>query len=253
MRSRVVLIISVVLAFSTVAPAHASLRYCLDLFTKREVAPPGFSRAHARDVARVGDQIRKRFPPRSYAYLFVGRSPTPLLAYFELLGLEAYALPLTEFRNTPNNPDWFRTGGEPGRPLSDADDARLFTHFGNYLPRDFAGKRLLVIDFAVFGFRLNAATLYLRENFGRLRPPVTIEPFGLHFATREMEALDCVPSANHEIRSQTRPLFRYMQLSRYDSFAKYGAFRLGVDPSPVNVNPDYETLKMNLRRRLGLK
>ena len=233
-------------------PVTAMRAPCGGLFTKQPRELPDFTRAHARDVARIGTEIKRRFPPDRYAYLFVGRSPTPLLAYFELLHLDAYNLPLTNFKNTPRPVDWHLRGLDPGKPLSEEKEAALFDHFAKFLPNAFGGKRVLLIDFAVFGFRLNAAHLYVQRYYETRLPALVTEPFALHFAAGKMEILFCVPDADHEIRSQAGSVFKRMMGSKYEPFAKYGAFELGVDESPTAVNPAYELLKANLRGRLRL-
>ncbi len=151
------LFLTVVFLFSAVAPIHA---YSTPLPLDGEIYP---------ELKELGLTILKEFPPNEYAYVGVGRSPAPLIAFFQNIPeVEAINFPFTlrAFRHV----DRARTilMDESSSTSLDSipeelDRQRpLREHIEKFIPLDLLSrKKILAIDVALLGTSLQAAKLML--------------------------------------------------------------------------------------------
>jgi hypothetical protein len=125
-------------------------------------------------IGDLCDKIITDYPPDEYLYVGIGRSPAPLIAYFQNRRLETLTIPLSDFR--PRNETWSLTddvlvertgwGVVQGRPrLSGPRRVALFTHFSNYFPARPSRDRILVIDYTQSALSLVAAQEQLQRFF----------------------------------------------------------------------------------------
>jgi hypothetical protein len=126
-----------------------------------------------RGIRDLGETILRGFPVQAYCYVGIGRSPAPLIAYFENIQVRAQTIPLSSFR--PRNATWSITDdvmfvrtprGPVTQPRMTLDQQqRLFSHFERYFPGRPPRQKVLLIDFTQTAQSLVAAQEQLQLFF----------------------------------------------------------------------------------------
>lgn len=117
-----------------------------------------------RGIRDLGDRILRDYPPHVYLYVGLGRSPAPLVAYFESIRVRTLTIPLSAFR--PRNVRWSITDealGSTHARMTLQQQQALFVHFRRFIPRRPARNRILLMDFCVSGQSLLAGMEQLEQ------------------------------------------------------------------------------------------
>jgi hypothetical protein len=126
-----------------------------------------------RGIRDLGETILRGFPVQAYCYVGIGRSPAPLMAYFENIRVRAQTIPLSSFR--PRNATWSITDdalitnspkGRVGQPRMTLNQQQgLFSHFERYYPDRPPRQKVLLIDYTQTAQSLVAAQEQLQLFF----------------------------------------------------------------------------------------
>jgi hypothetical protein len=121
-------------------------------------------------ICDLGEKIIREYPPQVYLYVGVGRSPAPLIAYFENQKTRALSIPLSDFR--PRNIGWSITdeilvkySGQGQPRLTAANQALVFAHFKRYFPTRPIRNRILLLDYTQSAQSLISAQEQLQNFF----------------------------------------------------------------------------------------
>jgi hypothetical protein len=125
-----------------------------------------------RGVRDLGERILSEYYPQLYLYVGIGRSPAPLIAYFQNHRVRTLSIPLSDFR--PRNDVWSiaddvlvtrgpQVSGQ--ERISPQQKKRVLAHFGRYFPMRPARTRLLLIDYTQTAQSLVAAQEQLQAFF----------------------------------------------------------------------------------------
>ncbi len=121
-----------------------------------------------RGIRDLGDRILHDYPPHIYLYVGLGRSPAPLMAYFQSIRVRCLSIPLSNFR--PRNVEWSVTDellvgpfGAPNARLTALQQLTLFLHFRRFIPARPVRPRILLIDYCQSGGSLLAGLEQLQQ------------------------------------------------------------------------------------------
>ncbi len=170
----------------------------------------------------VCEEILRLYPPQAYLYVGIGRSPAPIIAYFENIGVRAVTIPLSNFR--PRNAAWSITDcilAQQARILP-AQQIALFQHFGNFFGMRPSRQRLLVIDYTQSAQSLLAAQEQLQQFFLGTPDTSTIEVHALALCRDSDEPMvRSVATSIAEPRNiLLHPIDRYFHTNARQEFAR---------------------------------
>ncbi|MEE1783794.1 DUF4157 domain-containing protein [Streptomyces sp. SP17BM10] len=139
-------------------------------------------------VVELGDWIEKTYPPGTFVYVGLGRSPAAVMAHLQSRNPRiTHSIPLSSFRPGPEDPgsilgkvlttksrerNWFgrkSAVSRPSAPPSEQQQAMLDAHFAEFLPKDLPGK-VLLIDYTQSAQSLVSAQHYLQRYLGKKTP-----------------------------------------------------------------------------------
>ncbi len=193
-------------------------------------------------------RILGQFPPDKYHYVGIGRSPTPIMALMEELGIEISQIPLTKFQYpTDSESRWNYPSGEPLGPYQLNE---LFEHFDKFLisPSLVGDKKLLIIDFQNQGWTLISAAehinLYLK-NRGR---STQVELLGLTGYDRGISFDSNLPY--NYIPLTDYPKLQYkVHMEEFEKVSKYPQWDIRFDyiDDANTVRPEYTEFRATLR------
>ncbi|OFZ84421.1 MAG: hypothetical protein A2603_03210 [Bdellovibrionales bacterium RIFOXYD1_FULL_55_31] len=192
-----------------------------------------------RDVAL---HILERFPPDQYWYVGLGRSPTPITAFLELLGVDGITtLPLSGMKSFDGYKDL------PKAELR----SRLYSHFDSWLPSamDLDNRKLLLIDYASTGEGLVTAMREARSFAELHRPGTEIVSLGLFRMEKTKEAL----LANQIIPLQVpEAMGDAMVYSAFDKVAKMQSWHPWDDTrASLTTRPEHQAFKDFLSEQMA--
>lgn len=211
-----------------------------------------------KEISDLVTEITHRFPPDQYYYVGVGRSPTPIIALLQELGLDALNLPLTQLNSHAANVDRrFPAGFEPLKPR---EQERLFEHFERFLPtpQQLKGRRILLIDYTINGFGLRNARSYLRLFAEKMRDDLRFKLLPLK-GYSEAESytadpgliLDIPPEDFIPLRSKYPHLQSAMYHHLFGAVAEYRAFDIRGSEEATK-SKGYDDFRHFLRSELRL-
>lgn len=140
---------------------------------------PVVSREEFLQIQKLSKKVLSLFPRDKYLILGIGRSPTPLQAYFDVTEPGYFStLPLSNFNHYhPGNEEH----ADPSLwELTVADKQKLFRHFDKFIPseKSLAGRTLVTIDYSNQGSSVISSnqyiSKYLEENGRRKQHIATI-------------------------------------------------------------------------------
>jgi len=117
-------------------------------------------------IRNICEKIIDQFNPAQFEYIGVGRSPAPLIAYFEAKNYRTRTVPLSNFR--PANDTWSITDKYmlQNNPRIDAGQKQaLFSHFASSFERPLVRRKILLIDYTQTAQSLIAAQEQLSNFF----------------------------------------------------------------------------------------
>lgn len=118
-------------------------------------AAPAFGDDYA-EIRRIAHMAREKFDFDKHHFIGVGRSPTSLLAFLRAIAGDSIAstIPLSAMKEFE----------DPGK-ITEARAAWLKIHFRHFLPKpaEFAGKDLVIVDFAGSGLGLLHSLLQIQK------------------------------------------------------------------------------------------
>jgi hypothetical protein len=193
------------------------------------------------EIRDLSLSILQRYPPSEYWYVGIGRSPTPIMRFFEEMGVQTVSqMPLSGMSDFPKK-----------GPMSEADQrARLWSHFERWLPSK--AKKILVIDYTAGGGGLTHTKNELEGYFENRRKrglPAS------EFRTLALSETDWAKQAGKSggidslvISSRLESAFRY---SSFEKWAKYGPFHPWKDSeASLHARPEFEQLGQSLRTQM---
>lgn len=128
------------------------------------VADPKMKVSEFLELKSLSERIVKIFPPEKFFLLGVGRSPTPIRAYLDVL-YPGYSstLPLSNFRDY--RPNARKIGIFPAKRLTQEEELRLFAHFDKHIPSvsDLAGRKLVTFDYSNMGESVLSTNEYIAK------------------------------------------------------------------------------------------
>jgi hypothetical protein len=215
------------------------------LFSDEPTKPYNFAAYNEYfDIRNTGLKILQDFAPGETWYLGPGRSPTPLMAFFEGIGVPtASSMPLSSMRDYP------RMAHEiPGT------EQRLHNHFEKWLPKPevlkSAGtKKILVIDYTASGDSLVNTVQELRRYFASIGLKVEVQGLGL-YSNKEVEAT-LRQHGMHALKLDTPLWFAFLQHG-YDKWAKYGSYHVWSDSEPAQKGAQaYKLFTQSLWKKMA--
>lgn len=218
-----------------------------------------------QELSNISEVILRQFPPGKNIYLGIGRSPTPLLALFKEMGVQALNLPLSHMRNHPL-PRGSTTEvslskrilralqlilPERLEPLTSDEESRLFEHFDKFLPpaSELSNKTLVLIDYVQTGDSMIAASEYiLRYYMETYAASIQIEMVGLASPTHTRSAgMDTATIINMDPKGALLDAFESQAFDRYGQF---GQFQVSGVRNRNDLNPLYAFLVNKIREKL---
>lgn len=212
----------------------------VSLLLFRSVSVLAISPEEFATLQQIGHGLLQFCPPAQCLIIGIGRSPTPVHAYFSGFGfLNNYFwnIPLTAFRYGTDSPD-----------LALSQRKQVFEHFGRYAPpaEVSKGKRLVLVDFAgIKGQSLISAQRYLGEFLlerGTDRPLEEVAIVSESLEPHLMPEIKKVIAIRDE-----DPLLLRLKNEKYDDQAPYGSYSL-TQPGPLwgakkaELNPKFKAL-----------
>ncbi len=195
-----------------------------------------------REVARIVTYILRQYPPGQYAYVGVGRSPAPVLAFFKGVVSENIwtSLPLS---GAGRMRIFNQVDPMDERELLAERSESLNSHFDHFLPsvESLAGRSLLLIDYAYSGKSLIEAVEQVRAYYWR-RFSIQVQVGGLGLAadSGRPEAVANLRAYGIEPLAIAKNLRVRLEGREYREFAEYERFFV-----------DSQGLKYSAPRRRG--
>ena len=123
--------------------------------------------AEYEEIKQIALGIRSSYPPEQFLVVGVGRSPTPITTFLEILHPGSTAtFPISNFKfRLKNDPTRVSLFNGQNRALTPAEETKLFRHFDRYFPSTklLAGRRLVLVDFTYTGDSLLSVAEYLQK------------------------------------------------------------------------------------------
>jgi hypothetical protein len=179
-------------------------------------------------VRDISLDILRRFPPKNYLYLTIGRSPTPIAAFLQNLNPElAVTIPASNLRANQT------TGLEQA----------WYTHLDRFVPRNLIGKRtLLILDRSTTGSTLQKVQSIVQQWVAARGHNVSVEVIGL---ARQPN----LPIPNINIAD--KPELVALNLDNYSPYSEWPEFEVGVTPVQQLVRqPSYDVFKSSMLQRM---
>jgi hypothetical protein len=232
-------------------------------------------------LQKLCTEILRRYPPSRFFYLGLGRSPAPLIAYFQEqsriapdLGIKTANLPIGGIKGVGSDHVQLR-------PFSSAEKRNLFAFFEDYLDTGIYGaKTVLLIDFVESGSGLKVAERLLKKFAGNPTTfsfitgnmDIKVQTLALYPVTKYTDAgqlrrtvsnyrtlgfdtID-IPGNFHDDVSLAaflpnevyKPLAEYYSAARNDGKFTLNDVTAGLRPQRSDA---YDGLRKRIRRRLG--
>jgi hypothetical protein len=201
------------------------------------------------EASRIVQQITSEYLPKDYFYVGIGRSPTLIIEYMKMAGLDAVNLPLSNFR--------YCVSGRPSLP--EEFKKKLDQHLEQYLPSQskLQGKSILLIDYTESGDTAVSAYQFVRDFLSAGKWQTGVSLLALVDESNEVKLLenhsDFVPIQEAKFQ-ESYPSFVFVQLSEegvfglllsrhvYDQYSEFKGFDITVD-AIVENNPNYPRLR----------
>lgn len=204
-----------------------------------------FHAGEFEDIRDLSLRILDLYPPSRFAYVGVGRSPTPVMRFIQewssLSGRQAV---------TANVP--FTKPSVLGGGIAEIPDAAMSAHLDRFLPtaEALSGRELVVIDLVSGGKGLQlfesklAGFASSRPGFPRHRV-LAIEERPGAAAALGIDGIGAIPLGDY-------PVLRTLLVnSSYDRVARYGAHRVGMDPADaIRPRRSHDVFGAVLRERM---
>lgn len=229
--------------------------------------------AEYEQIRELCAQIMAKYPPDEYLYVGLGRSPTPLIAYFqEFLGKNhALHLPIGGLNYTDAEDLWNKPSTR----------SLVVKHFDAFFPKPHVikGRKLLVLDYASSGRSLQQSRKLLKNYFEVKRRTPTLRFLGLYGAphaptTRpppeirelrdeEFERAQRAWIVDQPMNYRVPPeladgsvdllpapemLAKKMNLSLYEDYAEYRGHTFDGWPLDPTPRAKYQTLRGTLKK-----
>lgn len=196
-----------------------------------------------RQIRNLAQEIQSRFPPDQYFVLGIGRSPTPLLAYFSITS-PGYAgqLPLSDFGTY--RLQLKKNESIPRTSLTAGQERLLFQHFDNFIPSevDLRGRKLVTIDYANRGDTTISSYEYLAKYLRiRGRPKQSTLVIASDDGPENLKKSfrgEGLTNVTVIVVRQTLLLAKRIHDEAYKNFSEYGRYFVGEKSAKVR-NPDY--------------
>jgi hypothetical protein len=192
------------------------------------------ARAAYLGVKRTSVELMEQFPPENYWYVGVGRSPTPLMAFFENLGIKSLTtLPLSGMGSFD----------EPKNMSQIEIQARLEMHLREMLPTstELQGRKILLIDYASRGDGIIHALREVRSFVGTNRPGVEVQAVGLTTLSTTGQRLSIEGIHPLHVDAYLRGNLVH---DTYKVFSKFGSWHAwGNQITPSSSRKEYSFLK----------
>lgn len=200
--------LNTILFFITSLLFHSSTGFAHSSKFKNQSPSIQISEEEYKDIKYITESILTRFPSKDYHYLALGRSPTPILAYMELMNVDGFSmLPASRVSWVPKD-----------AKLID-DLSYILKHLQDFMPDEkiLARKKILLIDVIQNGNSLFKARELLNQFifFGN-----KVESLAIIY--KEYDPYDETFMANHKLHYNSRNQALRFTTERYDNFALYG-------------------------------
>lgn len=188
----------------------------------------------------ITENLLKRYPPEQFHFLAIGRSPTLIMAYASTVqDFYMSQLPLsdfTEFSETRQSLAGFKVSPMPPKNLK-----LLHEHFDLFIPsqKELAGRKLLVLDYAITGVSLMSAYEYINDYLKERGRPALSGGVALSSDFSERARLKETLRKEKFSFLKTISVKPYsglnvaLETSVYDRYSPYGRYEVGQMPSKV--------------------
>lgn len=200
-----------------------------------------FQRQALRQGISLAAEIQRAFPPSEYHYVFVGQSPSALMAVFEAQGLTAVSnLPFSQGD---------MISGSVRRQTEKIDE-----HWSRFFPDSgtLGTRKIVMIDFVQSGVGLKMATRISREFLKRKERSDSIEMLAL-WAGSGMARDTAAGALGPDARMIRVGGFYAASMSdeAFDDLSPYGPFDLRTNASPPKqLSPAYRQLVEAFRHEM---
>jgi hypothetical protein len=226
-----------------------------------------------REIVSLAQKVQILCPPEDCYYLGVGRSPTPIVAYFQTINpLLSSTLPLSSFRFQHPYPSTLQAQKDQELRLKEGVLERIYEHFDRFLPQEeqLDQKRILLMDYTVTGMSLSSTLYYVRKYYEERGPSFQVDAVAFlsnAFQAFEMQEYGEADEIERILRKNApgyrknfyeniildrrSPLLRGFFYQIFDSMSEYDSFLL----SHSDIIPPKETSLefLEFRRRLNEK
>jgi hypothetical protein len=217
----------------------------------------------------LAKEILRRFPPREYFYIGLGRSPTPVIAYLSQLNRETALLegldrivinlPLSGFRPMLRSLFSRANPHKLEAALSKTQLSELHRHFDRFLPKisQLGLRKVLLIDYTQTARALIAAAEHLQEYFnskaGMLGSAPAVVPLALcvqeYQKTVEATGLTNILVIPGSLEDKSSIAHKIGGGDYYDKQAEFGAFYITKNQKTEEVegpNPSFGDLEHDM-------
>lgn len=208
----------------------------------------GITQGEFSQIRDIAEEVLDQFPPTEYFYVGLGRSPTPIIAYFHATGIQgARNLPLSGFRLYPPS----ENRDHSHQTLFVFWEGKILNHFRLFLPtlEELGDKKIILIDYAQFGESLSSARAYLNKYYDGLGRGDLVQAVALTGnSTKLIPDLDdqYIINLNKFNSVKFSMLFQF-----YEKYAEFGKFDFTEQRSENLIrNSLYVELVENFRSRI---
>lgn len=214
-------------------------------------------RQEIEGIARIVSELNERFPHENYFYFFIGRSPTPIMAFYEKF---SYMFPHLEFSTLPLSEAGFLDYFLEHRSYLQIQNEnridyvkKLFDHFDIYLEEFFlqlsaekTSKKVVLIDFSIGGDSLGqtkrAVDWYVRYKAGqdsRYEKFLTIKT-AYAAITHKSDHVNVIKASIDDYQRPYQP-----KISGRQNLLQFTSQSNGSELMPALVNVDYRVATIN--------
>lgn len=199
------------------------------------------------EIKSTSLNILRKYPPDQYYYVGIGRSPVPIVAFFEELGIKGVStIPISAMRKLDKE----------SAPAKAALQSRIKAHLNQWFPskKELAGRKVLLLDYASSADGIIAVTREISDFASAQRPQVEVRAVGLF----GMDKTGLKLAENHIDPIKIPKISGSMTYSSYEIWAKVGKWN-PWDPKSKSFKPRSEyqiyknALAEEMRRDLELK
>jgi len=200
-----------------------------------------YSEPNYPEIKAIVTEILKQYPAEEHYFLGIGRGPTPIIAFIQLMGISAENIPLSHFGYFPIDNEWGKVAPAPVEVKGSLMFKRIFEHFESYIPsaKDIGSKKLVIIDFSYTGLSIVSVHSFLKVFLEQKRSGIRLGMVTLQSGAGLLHLSDkydyYMSRKGLVIDLGDYPGLDYaMSNSLYDEYSEFGFYNL-LKPNPKGL------------------